>query len=306
MSAKTVAQALLDANGFVLAKDAPTNKITVKADAHGALNLWRNVDYLTTSAGVNPENARQFTDYMRSDDDAHFLGSTVAETERACNGEFETKTFRDAQEKIKGLIKVQELETLSAKKRSRVFSEYDGEVDFDRQWELKPFANTRAETGGVQRTLEINVDFSFNCSVTAKSIARYGAIAWAIADLVERAGIQVTINAVATVNNLIIEDRATLTSIINVKRAGDYTDVLALARCFTPWFYRRITWSTWVTVAEARGETASRNLGNPQSQRSGATLGVLNIGTEAVDGYDADLTRLAKFLRQAVGLETID
>lgn len=320
MSGMKKAQALLEKVGTSVSvskekySDASKIKevILVQATERGALETWSEFKSVTDA---EYSDARYHLEEFHQTDRDHFLGKLSA-ARKALDGELDLTPFRKAQSKIAGVLKVEELETLSAKKRSRYLSEHDGEFDFDRQFDLAPFNATRPETGGVQRVLDINVDFTFNGGVTTSEIEEYGALAWAIVELVERAGIQVNLNIVTQLNQLagaaVVEkgglrsDLVDTKTIVNIKKAGDYSDALSIVRCFTPWFYRRIIWSTWCVATQARGLDTTGSLGSCEGYKSSASLGVLNIGSETINGGAMNYTKLANFLRQALGLSLQD
>ncbi len=122
-------------------------------------------------------------------------------------------------------------------RRKRQMSEHDGEWSFDRRWEVTPFqATQRVPSPG--RTIDISCHMAVTCAVRAEEIARFGAVCWAICDLIESAGVSARIEMLCDVSRLgacNVDGKVR----IEAKKAGEYVAPSLLAGMFTPLFYRR-------------------------------------------------------------------
>lgn len=306
-----LAQAALQTIGATMTEEK--TQLVINATSRGVFQLWQNGNALKarefSQSAEHIENALE-----EKDRNGGFTGATASAVRRAFSGEFDTKLFRRAQEKVKGLITVPTLETLAGKRRTRYLSEYDGEYDFDRQYDLAPFSATRIENAGCIRVIDIDVEFSFNWRVSADSIAEYGALAWAIVDLVERAGIQANLRLAipVTCDGPVIEKDAphskptNIVQYIELKKAGEYIETMTLARCFTSFFFRRCIFAATCVFETARGRDTSHGLSYPNNKPSHASIGKLYIGSEAVNGGEYQIKAIGEFLKTALGLSVDD
>lgn len=306
-----LAQLALQSIGATLKKDTYDGKPCVRVDvsARGTYELWSSVEKLKSS--LHEINLGHVEHAIEDQDNGGWRGGTASAVRDAFNGKFDTARFRAAQEKLKGLIVVPTLDAMTAKKRTRFLSEYDGEYDFDRRYDLTPFNATRIERGGVVRTLDIDVEFCFNAGVSAQSISEYGALAWSIVDIVERAGIQVNLRLVMPIQHdgIVHDENAeyskikTAVNYISLKKSGEYVETMTLARCFTSMFFRRCTFVLDCIVEQARGRDTDSGLGYPvNTGKSSAERGRLYIGTEAIGGATHRIAAIGEFLKTALGV----
>jgi hypothetical protein len=175
-------------------------------------------------------------------------------------------------------------------KRTRRLSEHDGEWQFDRRWEITPFQATHVKRMPT-RTLTIMANFTVSAWGKSEEIDRYGAIVWAISQLIEKAGISTRIvwyQHARTVTECGLASRIE----IECKRAGEYLAPSLLAACFTTMFYRRVGFALEVASGEAYGKTVRDSLGSPiRYDPVKFEKGVLSLAPECVHGYDAELGR---------------
>lgn len=314
------ARAALDALGIKMREETDTiiqgqkqRALHVNSTAAAVYEIWNSIGKICSDPAYH-HNKEQVTElHSNGSSKTEFTGANTSTIKAAFKGDLDTAPFRAAQDKVKGLVNIATLDALASKRRTRYLSEHDGEFDFDRRYDLNPFNATRIENNGALRVIDIDVEFSFNCSVGASKIAAYGALAWSIVDLIERAGIQVNLNLV----QLLDQSQETkidktvefstpnyIVNTIQLKRAGEYVDTMQLARCFTPYFFRRCSFALFTAEAQARGRDTFYNLGYPKNNPSSATLGRLYIGSENVNGREHNLQQLAGFIKTALGLET--
>jgi hypothetical protein len=257
-------------------------------------------DMFTQSPNIKTElNEYQFNE--RHDGDSRFCGGTKEQFIAMGRGELDQAAFLKARKTIAAQMRELNTEELfTARKRERFYSEHDGEFDRDRLFEIRPFASTRILNNGIVRTLDVSIDFSFHCGVTAAAINRYGAMAWSIVDLIESNGIQCSLT-IQVQGYGFERGKDSFNSqkiLINVKRPGDYVDSLTLARCFTTQFYRRGVFTLYVAACDRFEQEAPHSLGTPRNTSSFAERGKLHIGNEHAD--TPDLARLLKFVKTSL------
>lgn len=147
-------------------------------------------------------------------------------------------------------------------RRKRRNSEYDGEWSYDRQWEIEPFqATTKTLMPG--RTMDIICHFSVSSRAKADEINRYGAMAWAISDLIEAAGIGTRIELRYTARSVDENSRVDCQIRLEVKKPGQYLAPSLVAAAFQSVFFRRPVFSLFIAAANLHGEKSDSGLGLP-------------------------------------------
>jgi len=242
-------------------------------------------------------------------DEQRFRGGTTKEIHDAIDGKFNIKPFLAQREKLSKTVKSLEfLEAELARKRTRVLSEYDGELDFDRLYEREPFYNTRITNNGIARVMQINVDFSFSAGVDKDAILEYGTMAWAIVDILEKAGIRCEVNINNKTSNCSYEKDGFKKPIdisefnYRIKSSEEYIDTTDIARHFTTNYYRRVMFVSWCVAHEGLGREMNGGLGTPKhfARESSATKGVLNLGISQMRDFKLDSETLIKYIREAL------
>ena len=174
----------------------------------------------------------------------------------------------DSFKKTLGEFKKNRLEEkISAKidyspRRKRQLSEHDGDYDHDKRWEIKSFNNSKKE----MLLIDVNVDMSINCSMSADAINSYGALVWSIIQLVESIGIQANVNIINDCSSVSDDIDSKIT--LNIKKAGQYISPVALATCFQAVFFRRAIFSAMILCCENFKSNAYSSLGRPRVQRT--------------------------------------
>lgn len=156
----------------------------------------------------------------------------------------------------------------SQPKRKRVMSEYDGEWQMHRQWEITPFASA-ARLPTLLPCLEIRCEFNFNASVDSSEINTYGTIAWSIVSLLESIGVSVKLSISNPGEQSAFTSDSTVffssDTIIDIKNFGEYVAPSELAKVFKSNFFRRAMFTHIVVGAEANGLRVSSSLGSARS-----------------------------------------
>ena len=171
-------------------------------------------------------------------------------------------------------------------KRKRSLSEHDGDYDHDKRWEIKPFNNSRKEMLPIS-VVDINVDMSISCGMSAEAINKYGTLVWSIVQLIESLGIQASIKIVNDSRNISSNTDGKI--ILEIKKAGEYMSPVALATCFQSVFYRRVIFSGIVLQCEAFAKSTCSSLGSPKVPKENKHIYFANgaIYTRAGGTFDA-------------------
>lgn len=148
-------------------------------------------------------------------------------------------------------------------KRKRALSEHDGDYDHDKRWEIKPFNNSRKEMLPIS-VVDINVDMSISCGMSADAINKYGTLVWSIVQLIESLGIQASVKVVNDSVNMTRAGNYEAKLTLEIKKAGEYMSPVSLATCFQSVFYRRVIFSAIVMQAEESGNEVAYGLGRPR------------------------------------------
>lgn len=158
-------------------------------------------------------------------------------------------------------------------KRARKISEHDGDYDFEKRWEIKPFNNAIRMPVPIS-IVDIKVDFSISYAMSADDINKYGAMVWAVVQLIESLGIQCNINMID--DNLNIDSKGggffggnndskyDLMFDLQIKKSGEYISPIALATCFQSVFYRRALFAGFVIGCEFLKVRSSDGIGRPR------------------------------------------
>jgi hypothetical protein len=272
--------------------------------AHSMYQSYVDTKHESVREGMTGNN-KEYSEKSFSDrgGESGFTGSTVKQICDAAEGKFDQAPFLEARDRIsKEIGALETVESMIARKRKRNLNEHDGEMDFDRLYDINYFNNTRIENSGSARTVDINVSFGINCGVTPAQINEYGCTVWAVIDLLERSGIQCNVTLFWQTNGELGTsgiNQFRLESIL--KRAGEYVDPMDLARCFTSGFYRRVNFNAQCLISDAIGTDAQNSLGCLEQKRSSADRGVINFDPELLQGWNGiDMSKVASFVKTAV------
>lgn len=303
------ANEILTKNNATIHSETSDNntKVLFNLTAQSVFNIMSETDKDTFSS----ENNIRMETNLKSDRDSRFRGGTQKELVDAGNGKFDKKSFeRTRNEMKKQFGRLDFLEQQIARKRSRVMSEHDGELDFDRLYERNPFYATRIDNNGNARTMDIVIDFSFSVGVDSDKINKYGAICWSVVDLLERSGIQCNVIIQNKIQGLASrEGKEKLKTTpnewvtnIKVKDSSEYVDTVDIARCFSTNFYRRAVFHSWVTMTEAVGYDSEDGLGRVMhvKEQPKAEKGKIHLICDQIMYKDLDMDKIETFIRDAL------
>lgn len=255
---------------------------------------------------LNFEKADQF--YSDSNYDKNWRGGTFKQIVDSAGGKFDIEPFLKQKEALKKTIgNLEFLEAELARKRTRIMSEYDGELDLERLYEREPFHNTRITNNGVARTMDVNVMFQFSAGVDSKQINEYGAMTWAVVDILEKAGIRCNVVLTSNLARLSrkggnFADKSHFR--IKIKAAEEYIDTMDIARHFTSNYFRRALFYLYTVAHESIGREVEEGLGYPEAyeeeRMSKAQKGVLNLTITQMKDFKLDSNALANYIRQAL------
>ena len=206
-------------------------------------------------------NKECFEKYTSNIDKSHtsFAGGTWEDVTSLKNMDNFKKTLAEFQknkleEKVKARIDF-------SPKRKRSLSEHDGDWDFDKQWDIKPFSNSRKEMLPIN-VVDINVDMSISAGMSAEAINSYGALVWSVIQIIESIGIQANIYVINEGKG--ISDKSDDRIQLCIKKAGEYISPISLATCFQSVFFRRAIFTGIVLAADHYNEEVYCSLGSPK------------------------------------------
>ena len=140
-------------------------QITVKGSYR---DLLADVEAHKKIAFKNSHNREEFERYSTSNNShSGFAGGEWEDVTSLKNMDSFKKALADfkkqkLEEKVKAKIDFNP-------KRKRSLSEHDGDWDYDKQWEIKPFSNSRKEMLPIN-VVDINVDMSISSGMRAEEI----------------------------------------------------------------------------------------------------------------------------------------
>ena len=273
-------------------------------------NLQATRKFIEASMGAGLGSAQEsprIADHMTGSPDAEFYGGDYSHLTNVLAGKLDMSPLLKKQEDFRRSGISQKLQTVIAQvkpKRSRVMSEYDGDWNYDRRWDLEAFESTTKRLGGA-RTIDILCHFAVNCTVTADQLRQYGAMAWAISDLIEKAGITTRITLkyrVDGINAYSYDGKSEPTDCdiqIEVKRPGEYIAAPSLAATMQTIFFRRPIFGMIVACANLTKQNACYGLGHArqESMRIRFKDGLLELSPETVH---ADPQEVEKCVLEAI------
>lgn len=232
------------------------NKKTVVFNAQ-AQKLFNLLDQQETFKSKNDSVQRIFKN------DSDFYGK-LSDLKLFRQGEIDLKDYLKAKKTLENSDLFRKLkpklESITPS-RKRILSEYDGEWSLDRQWDLKPFSATKKILSQT-KVLDIELDFSISCGAIKESIDAYGALAWALVQVIEKTGIQCNVSINFTAEDLNSEGvKSDIT--IELKKAGQYLSPQILAATLNNTFYRRICFFMLSAISDVTDQIASSGLGTP-------------------------------------------
>lgn len=147
--------------------------------------------------------------------------------------------------------------------RKRVRSEYDGDWDFDKRYDISPFSK-RALGKVKKRSIKIYGEVSFSSMTSSKIIDNYGAFIVALVNFFEKQGVNVDLYLTKTGTGAIGGDYSEIDRMItHIKRSGEYLAKEDMLKIFSSVYFRRIGFTQIIMASEFRGKTVCGSLGRP-------------------------------------------
>lgn len=299
--ANPVNQKLMDAlsaMGVQVIADQNKKSLKVNSSLSGALSAMKQIKRLPFNI---PGNQEMVSEILSA---AEFNGGSMQDLLDDFAGKVDMGPFRSEKERLRKSGLLTKLKTTCQDlnpKRKRRLSEYDGEWQRDREWEIKPYQETyRMLT--TQKTLEIRADFSISAYAEASDIDRYGAMVWALSDLIESSGIQTRIVMQCRVTGMDRESRQwSCDSEIEFKKPGQYLAPSLLASGFKSRFYRMPLFLAEVLASDAAGFQVSSGLGRPIHVANKIEFkdGILKLSPDA---HQAMTDEVEKEILKAIGV----
>lgn len=286
--------------------DEDTDTFNMVSTVTGVLKLFEQCSK-HSSIFVGNQNKEHCKEKTSSEKRDEWMGGSPKELIGVLSGDFDSSPFLKKRNELKASFnKIEKLSQLVMKKRTRFMSEHDGELDFDRLYERMPFYNARIENKAVD-VIDIYCDFSFHVDYESKDITQYGTICWAVVDILENMGIRCNVYITTQGYNLWrTEIRPQLTkvgnhsSIIKVKGAHEYVNMLELTRCFTSNFYRRAIFNLWVASTDAAGWDTDGSLGYSKPGKCEATRGKIFLNRSINEDENFDVKKLEEFIKKSL------
>lgn len=280
-------------------KESDSTVTDIKGSFGAALRFIEARDDLAKLSKANTDGtntiAKQLHEAGEDGDRLKFKGGSFKQLRDDLAGHVDMKPFIEARAKMRSgplYRKLQEKLTDSAPRRRRTMSEHDGDWDYGRRWEIAPFAAT-TKAFQPARTVKIRANFDANCSAKAEALDRYGAMVWALNDLIEQAGIRTEVIWAMDTRDIFSDGRGNGSTEITIKRPKEYVAPSMIAAVAKARFFRRFGFSMIVAQAEVAGKTVDPFLGQ---SRTNATIefqkgGTLIISPDCINATNAEIER---------------
>jgi len=295
---KKFIQTWLKDNGFTMSiQGEGIRKVTMKADLRAFQRFFTQRDEVANLA----LNSNDVIKCLQRED-KKFCGGTWKELESAIlTGEVDMRPYQKVKTSLnkRGILRgLEEYVSLNSPVKRRVFSEHDGELDFDRLNELACFQSSIKMRAGATKTIDIYADICVSAMSSSDDINRYAALCWAISDIIEDAGFSTNIflctNSRDIENRYSQEKRVDLYLELELKKAGEYMSQQKLASFFSSNFYRRSCFAMWTLAAEYAGCVMGDGRGMVDSQKDPimVTPGVIKLSPEVHEGMTDEHLRI--------------
>lgn len=245
--------------------------------------------------GVKVDSNQKLYNEQSSDGDSSWRGGTVKELREVPSFNNFIKTRSDIS-KRRMFKKIEHKMGLSPR-RKRYMSEHDGEMNFDKLYDIKFFESTmRSQTHS--KKLDIIVDFSILGHTSSEDIDRYGATVWAVIQLLEAKGYGVNLFLEQTGQNAFAEKGYAyrIKMLQKVKSENEYLSPKVIAMCFQSNWYRRVTFGMMVKCGDEFNFPVNTNLGTTWNKKPTSLKdGEFYISMPGYFG-DGDVDKLLKHL----------
>jgi hypothetical protein len=269
------------------------------------MDNWKENKNKLSDAGVNQHTINHVQKiFDRSD--SSFLSGSFDDLISDLNGSVDMKPFNDQYEKLKNTDIMSKLKTnaaLGKPRRKRRMSEHEGDWDFDRMWELKPYQKCERKKQ-LLKTVKIEAHFSCSGGVDSWEINKYGGLVWAISQIIENAGIQTEVYYCESGIEVGIDKDTRVETKMLIKKPGEYLAPTFLAACFSSNFYRRLGFALQaVSVPVNNNDRSCHTMGRAKpTYTMRFEDGVLQMN---VKSFNLNFSEVERTIMQIIGKEDI-
>lgn len=244
----------------------PDKKVTLTGRLGSVLDCLQDRDKFSP---VEENCKKRIADFY-SDHNKNWTGGSAKNLLDDLSGKIDMVPFEEAREKFEKSDIAKRLRERFEKcqpRRQRVKSEYDGEFNESRRWDIAPFDGV-TKAPGYGRSIEVLIYGAVSASTSAEELNAYGNMAWALIEVIERAGVNVRVGTRYKLGGFVEGRNGDLTIDVESKKAGEYLSPSLLAATLKSNFFRRAVFQQICLAADAIGETASYGLGVPHQPDS--------------------------------------
>lgn len=261
-------------------------------------NLYADFLRESSEPRLKTPNAKQIFRDVTSNAHDSWRGGSLSELERAFEGKRDISGVLKAKENMGSITRELNTGLQFLPKRRRTLSEYDGDWDFDRKWDIAPFSGAQKQASAT-KCLNLIVEFSAGAGTDSKQLDRYGAFIVALIETIEASGITVELTMRYDMRDM---SRSGLSSTLDIvlKKHGEYISTQALASSFWSNFFRRVGFYGLIAQVEAYGDEPATHLGytNFKSKQVYASQGELKLSPIGFNIPDA--AKLIEGIKQAL------
>jgi hypothetical protein len=272
-------QNFFDAHGATITKKENLLHISMRAQS------WREL-VSKENASLFPINGNRFKSSIL-DNDEDFRGGSLAQFEEETLGNINLEPYQSAMDSLLEGPLAEKLLSLKDAINSDLdfcFSDCEGEFDFSRRFEERPFIMYRQDKRE-DKIIEIRCNLTFASGVSAAHIQKFGAFIWAICQIIESAGKQARIVGVYKSHEIINNSIATEIEAI-IKESDEYITPVFLASCLSTGFVRRALFAGLISAAELLADSVHYGLGRCEFSKTKIDYdnGVLSVSGDAWHG----------------------
>lgn len=245
---------------------------------------------------------QRIADFYNGSQDAHWTGGTAQDLRDDLEGRIDMRPFEKAKQKFEQSSLSKKLKERFEKcqpRRTRVKSEYDGEFNESRRWDITPFDGVK-KAPGFGRAIDVIVYGSVSAQVDAKELDAYGNTVWALVDIIEQSGCNARVVTRYQQSDYTQGKGGKLVIDVETKKSGEYIAPSLLAATFKSNFFRRAIFQQICLGADIAGEMVGYGLGRPYNREKKIEFndGQLILAPEV---RNASFDEIEKELLKAIG-----
>jgi hypothetical protein len=149
---------------------------------------------------------------------------------------------------------------ITQRRRSR--SEYDGDLNFDNKWDVKPYDIAEKKPTS-KKIIKLNIGFNFSAKVEASEMDAQCDLIKAIVFDLEKNGYLIQINIFNDRTNATVCGKKSKMN-FEIKKPNQYLNHQDLANVFTTNFYRRVFFEAMKKACDDVGLISDSSLGTPR------------------------------------------